>query len=122
MKIGVLEWICGGGLQETDPQQIAESLLNEGQAMLNAVAQDLFNCGHEVITCIDAGLTERLQLFGTDSRVRVTHRAGFLNDLPASWWNLANEADAVVVIAPEFSSILQNAISKLMPVCKLLLN
>ncbi|MDX1926710.1 MAG: ATP-grasp domain-containing protein, partial [Pirellulaceae bacterium] len=46
----------------------------------------------------------------------------FLNDLPASWWNLANEADAVVVIAPEFSSILQNAISKLMPVCKLLLN
>jgi tyramine---L-glutamate ligase len=132
LKIGILEWICGGGLHETDPMQIAGSLLDEGQAMLSAVAQDYLNCGYEVITCVDtglvdtglvnAGLVNRLRLFGSNSRIRVTQSAGFLNDLPSNWWSIADEVDAVVLIAPEFSSILQNAISKLSPICKLLIN
>ena len=122
MKIGILEWICGGGLQETDPTQIAESLLNEGRAMLNAVAQDCLSCGHEVVTSVDSGLIERLHLLELDSRIQMIRSTGFTDDLPSSWWNIAAEADAVLVIAPEFSSILQNAISKLNPACKLLLN
>jgi tyramine---L-glutamate ligase len=122
LKIGILEWICGGGLQETDPTQIAESLLNEGRAMLSSVAQDFLNCGHEVITAIDEGLSDRLLQFGSDSRIQVNRDAGYTSGLPSSWWKIAHEADAIVVIAPEFSSILQSVVYKLRPACRLLVN
>jgi tyramine---L-glutamate ligase len=120
LRIGILEWICGGGLQYSEPTPIAESLLNEGWAMLRTVAQDFVSCGHDVTTCVDARLLEGLKL--PESRFQVTFNSGFTNDLPSRWWMIASEADAVVVIAPEFANILQTAISKLTPVCKLLLN
>jgi len=136
-------------MQDTEPTQIAESLLNEGWAMLDAVAQDFVSCGHEVTACIDERLLKKLHLSDAAStRVSswLTHQSEAepqrqcvprqslgtrtngggdqreASELPYSWWTVASKVDAVVVIAPEFSSILQTAISKLKPICKLLLN
>ena len=122
MRIGILEWICGGGLQVNEPALVAKSLLNEGQAMLNAVAQDLIGCGHEVTANIDARLFDRSQFSEFGSRFHTTYSSGFTKELPSGWWKIASEADAALVIAPELSGILQTAISRLAPVCKLLLN
>lgn len=122
MQIGILEWVCGGGLQATPTAEIAKSLLTEGWAMLNAVAQDFGRCGHDVIANIDARFFDGPQLSGFKSGFRRSSKSGFTKGLPSGWWEIASQADAVIVIAPEFSRILQTAILQLAPVCKLLLN
>jgi predicted ATP-grasp superfamily ATP-dependent carboligase len=122
VRVGILEWICGGGLQDTAIEQISESLMDEGRAMLLAVAQDFVSSGHEVVASIDARLHPELQLTKFGSSFQVWSKSGFTSRFPSSWWEVANFADAVVVIAPEFSNILQSAPSLLAPECKLLLN
>lgn len=120
LRIVILEWICGGGLCDTEPRLVADSLLKEGRAMLNAVALDFLSSGHEVSVSIDARLSERLNLFDHSSHIRKNFCTEFANGLPLTWWRMAADVDAAVVIAPEFSSILQTAVSQLAPVCKLL--
>ncbi len=122
LKIGILEWICGGGLLDIAPSQVPESLLREGWAMLSTVAQDFTSCGHEVISSVDARSLERLHLSASELQFEPTFISGFQDDLPSSWWAIAADSDVVVVIAPEFSNILRTAVSKLSRVCSLLLN
>lgn len=122
MRIGILEWICGGGLQNWELDAIDESLLTEGWAILNAVAQDFEDCGHEVLSSIDSRLVSRLYSPDRMSKFQFARNTGFTDELPSTWWDIAAKADAIVVIAPEFSNILQAAVAKLEPVCKLLLN
>ena len=61
MRVGVLEWICGGGLQEMDLQEISSSLRGEGMAMLLSVAEDLAKAGHEVLLSADARLFSQVE-------------------------------------------------------------
>jgi predicted ATP-grasp superfamily ATP-dependent carboligase len=122
MRIGVLEWICGGGLYSLEPTQIPQSLRDEGLAMLRAVADDLVRGGCEVTLSLDRRLLTARQFHEFASRFQVHCEVGFLEDLPTSWWEIAAQVDGLMVIAPEFSHILQNAIERLAPVSKLLLN
>ena len=90
--------------------------------MFHAVVQDFVSCGHDVTASVDQRLFTESQLTGLGSRFRVSSTVGFTNGLPSNWWEIASTADAVLVIAPEFSNILQTAVAQLAPVCKLLLN
>lgn len=122
MRIGVLEWICGGGLHSLEPTQIPQSLRDEGLAMLRAVADDLVRGGCEVALSLDRRLLTAHQFDEFASKFQVHCEVGFSQDLPTSWWEIAAQVDGLMVIAPEFSHILQNATERLAPVSKLLLN
>ena len=88
MRIGILEWICGGGLHGTSPEQIPESLLNEGWAMLQAVLEDCASFGHEVTTTVDPRLFTQSQLTRLESRFQVSSKVDVTTVLPSSWWEL----------------------------------
>ncbi len=90
--------------------------------MFHAVVQDFVSCGHDVTASVDQRLFTESQLTGLGSRFQGSNTVGFTNGLPSNWWEIASTADATLVIAPEFSNILQTAIAQLAPVCKLLLN
>jgi hypothetical protein len=68
LKIAIFEFICGSGTlrMPTDEEQSASSdnhnwtsLLNEGVAMLVALADDLRRCGIDVHTVLEPSIAEK---------------------------------------------------------------
>ncbi len=53
MQVGVLEWVCGGGLLDTPIARIPQSLRNEGWAMLSSVVNDCLANQLDVEIAID---------------------------------------------------------------------
>jgi len=103
MQIFVFEFVTGGGWFRIDSENPPSgSLLNEGQAMLEAVATD-FNAaaGIEVATLCDARLGDQLQCVG--SSVAIENDAALRSRFAAA----AVEADFSLVIAPEFDGHLK---------------
>ncbi len=121
-RIGVLEWITGGGLQAVAPDSVAGSLRQEGKAMLETVADGFRLEGHEVLLSVDHRLFTENETAELAQRFRVSTQVEFVNGLPASWWHIAKSSDAVLIIAPEFSGILQSAIERLSNVGSRLMN
>ena len=122
MRIGVLEWVCGGGMSDIAIEHIAASLRAEAISMIRAVADDFTFDGFEVALALDPRLLDATQFQNSNSRFRVHSDFNFQNGLPGCWWTIAEECDAVLLVAPEFSDILQTATELLAPVCKLLMN
>ena len=127
MRIGVLEWICGGGLQTVPSESIPHSLQREGKAMLHAVADGFRSAGHEVVLSIDARffsqaerreIAEHFSVFESS----VIDKAELRDGLPGTWWAIAESVDVVLVIAPEFSNILQSAVQQLSTASRPLMN
>lgn len=125
MKIAVLELLSGGGIQEligppladqgpeSKRAEVCQSLFREGWAMLHALASDLQQCGHQVLTCLDAILIhldpdghESSQPF--DVRICNNRLEWF-----TCWLHAATEADITIVIAPEIDKILATTVSRL---------
>jgi len=122
VQIGVLEWICGGGLQAVASDSIASSLRQEGKAMLRTVAEGFRSDGHEVSLSLDARLFTQAEQRELGGRFEVFENIEFQDGLPSSWWEVAKSVDVVLIIAPEFSSILQSAIESLSTVSRRLMN
>jgi predicted ATP-grasp superfamily ATP-dependent carboligase len=103
MRIFLYEWATGGGLVE-EPGAIPASLVREGAAMIGAVAADLVRVeGCRVVALRDPRVLQ-LALSGceiVDVLSRSSHRDEFER--------LAAEADATILIAPEFDGILPKA-------------
>jgi predicted ATP-grasp superfamily ATP-dependent carboligase len=100
MHIFLYEWATGGGLVEA-PGTLPASLVREGSAMVSAVAADLVRIeGCRVTTLRDPRLLQ-LTLRGCEV-IDVTSTGSHNEEIE----RLGAEADASILIAPEFDGIL----------------
>lgn len=103
MRIFLYEWATGGGLVE-EPGALPASLVREGTAMLGAVAADFARLASCHVTALRDPRVLQLALPGcelVDVICRFSHAEEFDR--------LSAEADATVLIAPEFDHILLDA-------------
>ena len=103
MRILVLEYITGGGMVT---EAIPESLVREGDLMLNAVLTELLQLpGIEMVTFRDAGIPQAQWINGENSleMILIENQEAFHR----SWHDLIQSCDAVWPIAPETDGILE---------------
>lgn len=100
MHFFLYEWITGGGLVE-ESGALPKSLLNEGSAMLTAMAKDLAAIPGASVSALKDMRLDALSLPGCqvyEVQSRSDHEEQFLRQ--------AERADYTLVIAPEFDGIL----------------
>jgi len=96
-SIFVFEHICGGGMIDED---LPADLIQQGAAMLCAVIEDFQIAGHPVSTMLD----HRVPFALNSAQITTVEERGRL--MPY-FDQLAEQADAVLVIAPEFDRLLE---------------
>lgn len=89
--IFVCEFITAGGLNH---HVLPQSLLEQGEAMRDALLKDLFDLPYQIITAVDVRLTKP-----NDCHACYVIRAE--DDVWQRWAEIMNSADAVWLIAPE---------------------
>lgn len=100
LKVFVYEWVCGGGFQGRD-DSAPESLLSEGWAMLSAVVHDFAAADNALVTTLaEPAFVDRLQNIAACRCAKDANERDRLFDL------LVDQADATVLIAPEFDGVL----------------
>jgi hypothetical protein len=100
MHIFLYEWTTGGGLVE-EPGALPASLVREGTAMIGALAADLVRIADCRVTVLRDPRVLHLALPGckfVDVLSSFSHREEFER--------LSAEADATILVAPEFDGIL----------------
>jgi len=103
MHIFLYEWATGGGLVE-EPGSLPASLVLEGTAMIGALAADLVRISGCRVSALRDLRVLQLALHGCDI-IDVADMASHNEELE----RLASEADATILIAPEFDNILLKA-------------
>jgi predicted ATP-grasp superfamily ATP-dependent carboligase len=103
MHIFLYEWATGGGLVE-EPGALPPSLLREGAAMIGALAADFARIHGCRVTALRDPRVLNLAMPGCEL-VDVLAKSSHGEELE----RLAASADATILIAPEFDSILLNA-------------
>ncbi len=106
MHIFLYEWITGGGLVE-ESGKLPHSLLNEGQAMITALATDFAALPDAKVTVLRDARLDALPLSRCEV-VEVHSREHQLDELS----QLASQADHTIVIAPEFDGILASTVKR----------
>ena len=97
MRLFICEFITGGGLQD---KELPDTLAREGNMMLEAVISDLLDMGiTDIITTRDDRL-DALSLSVTQIAIK--------GDIYSTWQSCMNDADAVLIIAPESEDVLLN--------------
>jgi tyramine---L-glutamate ligase len=95
MRLFICEFITGGGLRNKD---LPDSLVREGSLMLEAVLKNFLEMGiTEIITTYD----DRL-----DSISLPVEQIAINEDVYSTWQSCMNDADAVLIIAPESDDVL----------------
>jgi predicted ATP-grasp superfamily ATP-dependent carboligase len=97
MRLFICEFITGGGLQD---KELPEVLVREGNMMLEAVLTDLLQTG---ITDIITTRDDRL-----DALSLPVQQIAIDGDIYSCWQSCMDDADAVLIIAPESEHILFN--------------
>ncbi len=97
MRLFICEFITGGGLQD---KELPDALVQEGNMMLEAVLADLLHMG---ITDIITTRDDRLDALSHPIKQIAIERC--INN---TWESCMNDADAVLIIAPETEDILFN--------------
>jgi predicted ATP-grasp superfamily ATP-dependent carboligase len=108
MHIFLYEWATGGGLVE-EPGALPASLVLEGSAMIGALAADLVRIDGCRVTALRDPRVLQLALQGcrvVDVASSSSHNEEFER--------LASEADATILIAPEFDGILLKAANRVL--------
>ena len=106
MTIFIYEYFTSGALAD---ESFSPGLMQEGDAMLQAVSADLIAFGHDICLLRDARLpapaiaSERLTLIQVDS----------LTDYKTCWHHSLAQYDLFLIIAPETGGILQKLVSQL---------
>src|SRR5215475_12879069 len=100
MHLFLYEWATGGGLVD-EPGSAPASLLREGAAMIGALAADLLRIKDCRVSAMRDPRVLQLALPGC-SIIDVHSRASHREELE----RLSSEADATILIAPEFDDIL----------------
>lgn len=125
VKIAVFELLSGGGIQElvgiptdnrhqnSDMAEAFKPLFREGWAMLSALAHDLQQCGHKVVTCLDFAIApNEMDWIGKDLPFDV-RTCSERHEWFSHWLFTALQADVTLVIAPEIGNILATTVSRL---------
>jgi len=97
MHLFICEFITGGGLQD---MELPDALVREGNMMLESVLIDLLDMG---ITDIITTRDDRLDALSLPVKQMVIE-----GDIYSSWQSCMNDADAVLIIAPESEDVLYN--------------
>lgn len=95
----VVEYISSGGFVNTE---IPSILFPEGFGMLNSVTRDLKHCGHNVIVPLDFRIDNYRSFLYVDEVHLVTTERPLIHSIES----VSKQLDAILIIAPEFSSIL----------------
>jgi predicted ATP-grasp superfamily ATP-dependent carboligase len=97
MRLFICEFITGGGLHD---QELPDNLIREGSMMLEALLKDLLELGiTDIITTRDARL---------DPLLLPVEIVAIEEDIYHVFESCMNDADAVLIIAPESDDILFN--------------
>jgi predicted ATP-grasp superfamily ATP-dependent carboligase len=110
MHIFVYEWATGGGLVE-EAGALPASLVREGMAMIGAVVADFVRIPGCRVTALRDPRILHLALPGCDV-VDVLSRSSHSDEFE----RLASEADATILVAPEFDQILLAAAQRVVAV------
>jgi len=97
MRLFICEFITGGGLQG---KGLPDCLIREGNMMLEALLNDLLEMG---ITDIITTRDDRL-----DALSLPVQQIAIEGDIYNTWQSCMNDADAVLIIAPENEDVLFN--------------
>ncbi len=120
MKIAVLEWICCGGMHAIPIEEIPDSLLCEGRAMLLCLIEQFAAAGNLVSTTVDSrlnlgevALPKSVELvdFSAISSRATNHDA--IDATISKWKQLSKSCDLSIVIAPEIDGILQRCVDSM---------
>lgn len=103
MKIAIYEYVSGGGYAQ---QPIPAGLLAEGYGMLRSLAADFKAVGHEVTVLLDERISKLNPPLDADFTVPIVYSSEPQKFLS----NISRVNDAVYVIAPETSQILQGLV------------
>lgn len=121
LRFIVLEYLCGSGLfSAKDPLDPLAGLIEEGAAMLFALAKDIAANGHSVSVLIEPSIEGMLRDRGWNMegiepvRLPPGERIDFGADQVSKIWiEAARRCDGAVVIAPEFGNTLARLIGTL---------
>ena len=105
MNLLIFEYMSGGGYAN---QTLSSSILSEGYGMLRSLISDCKAAGHNVTTLLDS----RLKAFNPPNEADQTVSVSSPHELSAKLEELSAMADAVYVIAPESSQVLENIVEK----------
>jgi predicted ATP-grasp superfamily ATP-dependent carboligase len=103
MHFFLYEWCSGGGLVN-EPGALPATLVREGVAMVGALAGDLVRIEGARVTALRDPRVVHLNLHG-GTIIDVQSRAAHFEEFE----RLAAEADATILIAPEFDNVLLKA-------------
>ena len=97
MRLFICEFITGGGLQD---QELPDNLIRQGSMMLEALLKDLLELGiTDIITTRDVRL---------DPLLLPVEIVAVKEDVYPVWKSCMNDAEAVLIIAPESDDVLYN--------------
>lgn len=111
MKICILEYVCGVGLDAFDREQL-ECLIPEGFAMLRALIEDLSHQGHEINTVLNPLARDMWDSYPRVERVsivKVEEAASWRN----VWRRVALDSERTLLIAPEIDGLLSESVQEL---------
>ncbi len=103
MKVGVFEYISGGGLHGN---QINENMLCEGFSMLKDVTEDFKAAGYEVTIMLDS----RLENLQNHLDIDIFEIKSSKNSFEKNLNKMLKTVDLSLIIAPETNGILSNLV------------
>jgi predicted ATP-grasp superfamily ATP-dependent carboligase len=106
LNLLIFEYMSGGGYAN---QKLSASILSEGYGMLQSLISDCKAAGHNVTTLLDS----RLKAFSPPNEADQTVSVSSPSELSAKLTELSAMADAVYVIAPESSQVLENLVENI---------
>ncbi|KKN50409.1 hypothetical protein LCGC14_0633000 [marine sediment metagenome] len=106
MSIFIYEHITSGALSA---EQLSDSLMHEGNMMINALCQDLLALGHSLTIIREASLPH---LFDDDKRLTTIYVSD-LAEFTKSWQQCQQTFNQFIIIAPETANTLANIVANL---------
>ncbi|MDP6641693.1 MAG: ATP-grasp domain-containing protein [Nitrososphaerales archaeon] len=102
MKVGIFEYIAGGGIKEV----ISGNMLCEGYSMLKSAIEDFQSAGYEVTTLLDSRLTKLKEHMKAEKIEIVSAQDNTSNVLH----EMLKTVDLSLIIAPETGGTLSNLV------------
>ncbi len=102
MKIGIFEYVAGGGIKEVIPN----NMLCEGYSMLKSSIEDFQSVGYEVTTLLDSRLT-KLKDHMKAEKIEIVAPQDNTSDVLRK---MLKTVDLSLIIAPETGGILSNLV------------
>ncbi|MEM9411211.1 MAG: ATP-grasp domain-containing protein [Planctomycetota bacterium] len=106
-KILIFEWIIGGGLRWQDDAHGSMDLYRQAQKMWRALCMGFEKAGFHVVTVVDRG--EVFRNPSGDLRISTTY-VGDKMEVKSSLVDLANQADFLLLVAPEIDGCLEKCL------------